>query len=108
MTKDTLADRAERRLQEFGQSRERFENEILKLKTACHTLVDSIIDKFIQDVQPTLDETDSIIERKIEDLRGLLTKRREFDEIERKIGPQRILSFSQVVELLETLERHDK
>lgn len=84
---DQLAEKFEKRIQEFERKRELLEREIIKIRDEVQKITDSMFDNIIKEVNPYTDETDLVIESCIKEFKKLLDRKKELNNIKEKLTP---------------------
>lgn len=84
---DLIAEKFEKRIQEFERKRELFEREMMKIRDELKRTIDTLFDDVIKAVEPHTEETDLIVEGCIKDFKKLFNRKKELNMIKEKLSP---------------------
>lgn len=82
-----LCEVVERKLQDFEKERSHLEAEIFNMKESIKKSIDDLFEKIVQDLNPHLEETDTILENCIKEFRRLDARKKEIKTLKDQLGP---------------------
>lgn len=95
-TRITMEEKAENILQEFEMKRESLNQALYSLREELKADIDQLFEEMVRIMGPIIGETDKYVEENVKELRRLIQRKKEINEIRRKLSP-----------LIEGLQRGD-
>lgn len=87
MMDDRVVDRLRRNIEEFEKKREDYEEEMLKIKADLHRIVDLIFEDMVQDVTPTIEQTDLFLKEGMMEFERLSNRKKDLEKLRDKLTP---------------------